>query len=215
MEGNSDDESEDESDGKSVDGGSEVGCNMEDEVEDGEIRSPILKSPIPEVEIRPISESPPVQVNDRSPENEPLGTEGLHELHGNPTIHKVVINDPVIPEKKAARVIDGGPQQKSTYVSGLVDQIVDDGPTPMVGLGKRNRAYRSPPSTGSMQGPPVRGFFHEPASDEQLFDLNRPTLENGSVGGEPVGGPISAQSPVISGPAGRLARGPSYSKGWC
>ncbi|MFS8010980.1 hypothetical protein Hanom_Chr14g01303431 [Helianthus anomalus] len=147
MEENSDDESTDESDGNSIDGGSEDGCNMEDEVEDGEIRYPILKSPVPVVEVRPPSEPPSAPVNDRSPEIETLDTEWLHDLHGNPTNPKEVINGSVIPEKEAAGVNDGGSHLKGTCVSGLVDQLIDDGPTPMVGLGKRNRANRSPPST--------------------------------------------------------------------
>ncbi|MFS7994484.1 hypothetical protein Hanom_Chr12g01106611 [Helianthus anomalus] len=164
----------DDYDGNSEDGGSEVGCNMEDEVEDGEIRSPIHKSPVPVVVLRSPSEPPSMPVDDRSPVNDTLDTERLHELHGNPTNLKEVINGSEIPEKVAAGVTDGGPHLKGSSVFGLgshdqavngsgpVDQLMNDGPTPIIGLEKRSREDRSPPSTGSMQGPPIRGFSHNP-----------------------------------------------------
>ncbi|MFS7982424.1 hypothetical protein Hanom_Chr10g00962731 [Helianthus anomalus] len=44
----------------------------------------------------------------------------------------------------------GGPNVES-YNSNPLD--VNEGPTPIFGLGKRNRAERSPPSLGSTQGP--------------------------------------------------------------
>ncbi|MFS7896402.1 hypothetical protein Hanom_Chr00s004632g01724261 [Helianthus anomalus] len=198
----------DDSDGNSEDGGSKVGCNMEDEVEDGEIRSPIHKSPVPEVVPRSPPESPSIPVDDRSQENVTLDTERLHEVHGIPTILKEVINESEIPEKVAAGATDGGPRleglsvdglgshDKSVNGSGPVDQLLNDGPTPIFGLGKRSREDRSPPSSGSMQGPPIRGFHHYPLPGELSFDLNNPASEHMSSRGAPAGGNLSYHSEV-------------------
>ncbi|XP_022003858.1 uncharacterized protein LOC110901312 [Helianthus annuus] len=48
------------------------------------------------------------------------------------------------------------------------------GSSPAFGLGKRSREVRSPPSSGSMQGPPMRNLNHDFEPGESSFDLNRP-----------------------------------------
>ncbi|MFS7889478.1 hypothetical protein Hanom_Chr00s000004g01607461 [Helianthus anomalus] len=56
--------------------------------------------------------------------------------------------------------------------TGPTIEMAGDGPTPLVNLGKRNRLDRSPPSSGSTQGPPQRSFFHPNGSNQDQLDLN-------------------------------------------
>ncbi|KAM0071560.1 putative RNA-directed DNA polymerase [Helianthus debilis subsp. tardiflorus] len=164
-------------------GGINVGNrNMENDMEDGEIRSPTVvnKSPVREVQQSPLlsSDQPSVPNIEAS-----VGVEksdvnvGLHEKAGK------VYGECSMPRESnyfnngvngmTAGAVGGNP----TFLereSPLMDQVDNDGPTPIVGLGKRNRNIRSPPSSESMEGPPVRGFCHDPTGDP-LFDLNRPS----------------------------------------
>ncbi|MFS7953580.1 hypothetical protein Hanom_Chr07g00620421 [Helianthus anomalus] len=188
-----DNESMEESDESSVERGGEDDCNMEDEVEDGKIRSLEQKSPVPVVEGRSPSVSPMDLVTDQSPEYEKSDPERLHEVHVESSNLKVFINGIVESENVAAGVNECGPHPNGACGNTLVDQISKDDPTPLVRLGKRNRANRSPPSFGSMQGPPTRSFYQDCASDEFSFDLNRPTSDFGTLSGEPVGGVTNYQ----------------------
>ncbi|MFS8004208.1 hypothetical protein Hanom_Chr13g01222991 [Helianthus anomalus] len=56
------------------------------------------------------------------------------------------------------------------------NNFMDDngGPTPANCLGKRNRAERSPPSIGSVQGPTQRKYGESCRSDSVSLDLNNP-----------------------------------------
>ncbi|MFS7910893.1 hypothetical protein Hanom_Chr02g00111521 [Helianthus anomalus] len=54
----------------------------------------------------------------------------------------------------------------------------ENGPTPSVNLGKRNRGERSPPSIGSMQGPSQKFFGQPNRSDPVSLDLNTPVGED-------------------------------------
>ncbi|KAJ0557124.1 putative RNA recognition motif domain, nucleotide-binding alpha-beta plait domain superfamily [Helianthus annuus] len=211
---NSDDESMDDSEENSEVEGSVDGGNMEDEVEDGEIRSPIQKSPAPVVEIRSPSEPSLQPVVDRSPEIEKLGNEELHDLHEYSPNNNKVINDDEIPEEVAAGIYDSGPNLKGISGfglgshdreingTGLVDLLKNDGPSPIIGLGKRSREDRSPPSIGSMQGPPTRSFHHNPLTGEFSFDLNKSTSEHLSSGGSLAGGENSSPSEINPGDEG-------------
>ncbi|MFS8027182.1 hypothetical protein Hanom_Chr16g01495611 [Helianthus anomalus] len=204
----------DDSDENSEVEGSVDGCNMDDEVEDGEIRSPVQKSPIPVVEIRSPSEPPSDPVVDRTSEFEKTDNEGLHELHENTLINKIGINDVEVPEKEAVGIFDSGPNLKGSSGFGLgsheqetngtrlVEQLKNDGPTPNIGLGKRSRKDRSPPSIGSMQGPSTRSFPHRPLTGEFYFDLNRSTSEHLHSGESLAGGEKSPPSEINPGDEG-------------
>ncbi|KAJ0917795.1 putative RNA recognition motif domain, nucleotide-binding alpha-beta plait domain superfamily [Helianthus annuus] len=156
--------------------------NMENDIEDGEIRSPsvVIKSPVKETRQSPFqsSDQPSVPNIEAS-----VGIEisdvnmGLHEkageVHGECSMPREsnYFNNGVT--GMTAEVLG----DNTTFVergNPLTDQVDHDGPTPIVGLGKRNRNLRSPPSSESMEGPPVRGFCHESTGDT-LFDLNRPS----------------------------------------
>ncbi|KAJ0714174.1 putative RNA recognition motif domain, nucleotide-binding alpha-beta plait domain superfamily [Helianthus annuus] len=187
--------SSEEPDNVSVAGGDEEVVNMVDEVEEGEIRSPVRKSPVPEECSRPPSDPPSDPVIDRSPLRVNLDAEksrdmfvdieepvsiGVHGLHGE--------HDVSIPEILAANLNGSGPRAKGVNNNHIVDHSAKDGPTPLTGLGKRNRADRSPPSSGSQQGPPLKSFFQDPTPEDISFDLNRPSLSaENSAGGEILG----------------------------
>ncbi|KAM0047199.1 hypothetical protein Hdeb2414_s0009g00325641 [Helianthus debilis subsp. tardiflorus] len=175
-------------------GGGEEDTNMVDEVEEGEIRSLVLNSSVPEEVNRPPSEPLSEPVNDQSPVNERLGPDrsramdgdneesvpvGLHEVHGESSNHNS--------ENVAAGSYDCGPYHKGVNNINLVDHLDQEGPTPHIGLGKRNRANRSPPSSDSMQGPPIKSFYQAPDPDDYSFDLNRPSSASGVFLCESVG----------------------------
>ncbi|MFS7985461.1 hypothetical protein Hanom_Chr11g00998641 [Helianthus anomalus] len=185
------DSSSEESDDVSVAGGDEENSNMVDEVEEGEIRSPILRSPVSEGTNRPPSEPPPEPANDRSPLIEKLGPERsrdmvggieepvddeLHGVHGESHGHNS--------ENVAADFLEDGPHLKGVNNNYSVDHLFQEGPTPLTGLRKRNRADRSPPSSGSQQGPPSKSFYQDPSPEDFSFDLNRPSPTSGAVFGE-------------------------------
>ncbi|MFS7940134.1 hypothetical protein Hanom_Chr05g00460111 [Helianthus anomalus] len=184
-----------EPEGVSVDG---IGGdhNMVDDVEDDEIRSPVVDDTPPErvVESSPsVTPGPNVALNIETPVEyeKPEDDLGLHEnvgnvhgvdlglqenvgnLHGEYNCHKETNCDNVGPKDMSAEK-DYGDVRRVERENNLVDQLQQNGPTPMTGLGKRSRNLRSPPSDASMQGPPNRGFCHDPLGDP-LFDLNRPS----------------------------------------
>ncbi|MFS8031269.1 hypothetical protein Hanom_Chr17g01543821 [Helianthus anomalus] len=159
-------------------GDNNVEC-VEDEVEDGEVRSPEIVRPAPETSNRSSSEPSIQPVSEKSPEVEEVETvEMLHEMHGESSIPRVTVNVPVGPEEVAAGCYGSGPQHLENCGNSKVDQLEQDGPTPIVGIGKRSREDRSPPSTCSMQGPPIRGFSQNTSSGDFSFDLNRPNADN-------------------------------------
>ncbi|KAF5754385.1 putative RNA-directed DNA polymerase [Helianthus annuus] len=166
--------------------------NMEEVEEDGEIRSPAAEAPVPENIVRPSSSSNLNSGNEKSPVKVTLDNEeAVHVLHGKSHGHMEFHNNS---NKGASRTVnieakklDGGPQLMEENRIGNTIYSNQEGPTPSVGLGKRNRANRSPPSSGSMQGPPTRGFFQDPNSCNVSIDLNRSTSESGSRNGEYVG----------------------------
>ncbi|MFS7989644.1 hypothetical protein Hanom_Chr11g01049321 [Helianthus anomalus] len=164
---------------------------MVDEVEEGEIRSPILRSPVSEGNIRSPSEPPSAPTNVRSPLIEKLvfersrdmvggieepGDNELHGVHGESHGHNS--------ENVAADFLEDGPHLKEVNINNSVDQLFQEGPTPLTGLRKRNRADRSPPSSGSQQGPPSKSFYQDPSPENFSFDLNRPSSSSGAVTGE-------------------------------
>ncbi|MFS7936464.1 hypothetical protein Hanom_Chr05g00415891 [Helianthus anomalus] len=179
-------------DGKSV-GINKEGHNMANDVEDGEIRSPECSVPSPVMEVRsptapqvdPLAVPLDVSVHDQSPFFEKLDNERvLHEAHGGKigecskpwesNYNNEGTND------LAAKGVDGGPILQEERDCNVVGQFDQFGPTPLSGLGKRSRAHRSPPSSGSMNGPPNRGFFQDPPAEDLPFDLNRPSSLSGS-----------------------------------
>ncbi|KAJ0445701.1 putative RNA-directed DNA polymerase [Helianthus annuus] len=56
--------------------------------------------------------------------------------------------------------------------------MINDGPTPFVNLGKRNRDDCSPPSIGSTQGPTQKVFYQAGRSNLEPIDLNTPGRAN-------------------------------------
>ncbi|MFS7977040.1 hypothetical protein Hanom_Chr10g00899531 [Helianthus anomalus] len=184
-----DNKSSQESDKCSFDGRDDEDYNMADDVEEGEIRSPEVAISAPEKEVRSSSEPQKDPVHEPSPDNEEMdNVRVLHEMHGECSIPKEPNNNYEGTDGMEAGDFVGGPQLQEERDFGFVDQSKQDGPTPMAGLGKRNRANRSPPSSGSMQGPPTRGYNQDPITDELPFDLNRPSIVSGSFSGEPLGG---------------------------
>ncbi|KAF5806317.1 putative RNA recognition motif domain, nucleotide-binding alpha-beta plait domain superfamily [Helianthus annuus] len=166
--------------------------NMVDEVEEGELRSPeaIGASPgnVTKATTVESAGSPIILENERSVEYEKSENGfGMHvndgDKHGDGTFPRHSINDDVGPECLAAGKFCGhnGAEERGCN---LMDRIDQTGPTPLVGLGKRNRNLRSPPSDGSMQ--PNRGFCHDPLGDP-LFDLNRPSFSTDSRIQDPIG----------------------------
>ncbi|KAM0027520.1 putative RNA recognition motif domain, nucleotide-binding alpha-beta plait domain superfamily [Helianthus debilis subsp. tardiflorus] len=155
----SDGEQNEEGSGASSDGDtSEEGDNMEDDTEEGEIKSPAANVPVPENIVRSTSAA---QVgHEESPDNEPLGNlESLHAVHGEIKSPSNFNKVNTCTLNVAATTSNSGPQQLVEKENDYLDNVNQYGPTPITGLGKRNRDVRSPPSTDSMVGPPTRGFF--------------------------------------------------------
>ncbi|MFS7964862.1 hypothetical protein Hanom_Chr08g00755331 [Helianthus anomalus] len=148
---------------------------MDDEVVDGEIRSPILNSPVPEKDTRPPLKPPSEPITEKSLDNERSGLDeprglfgeyeksdpvGQNELHGESFSQHEVINMSMDTENVAAAYC--GPHIVGDSGSNVEVHLDKEGPTPTIGLGKRSRDNRSPPSSGSMQGPPVKCFYQDP-----------------------------------------------------
>ncbi|MFS7998658.1 hypothetical protein Hanom_Chr12g01156491 [Helianthus anomalus] len=144
--------------------------NMMDEVEEREIRSPEKSVPSPKKTLdneRPLHEDPQkCVVHEQSPCPDTLNNERtlhenigeMHENYYNP--RESYFNNEEV-NSMAADKFNGGPNMQEEREGNNMDKIYQFGPTPIVGLGKRSRANRSPPSAGSMQGPPNRGFFQD------------------------------------------------------
>ncbi|MFS7902071.1 hypothetical protein Hanom_Chr01g00006971 [Helianthus anomalus] len=173
---------------------------MEDEVEDGEIRSPATPASSPEKEDRPSSgdqdvprvETQKVSVHEKSPSFEKADNERLlHDerggLHGESTYPREYYHNNERNKVLAAEKVTGGPNLQEERGCNFVDQINQFGPTPISGLGKRSRDVRSPPSSGSMQGPPNRAFAQDPPAANPRFDLNRPSYTSDSLNDESPG----------------------------
>ncbi|MFS7932557.1 hypothetical protein Hanom_Chr04g00369221 [Helianthus anomalus] len=178
---------------------------MDEEAEEGEIRSPGLNSPMPEEGDRPPSEPPSKSVFEQSLEGEKLGQvgsreahgefeksghTGMHEVHGEVYTQQEDNNGSVFPENVEVGSNFCGPHHVGASGSKLVDHLDQVGPTPIIGLGKRNRDNRSPPSSGSMQGPPLKSLYHDPNPDDTSFsfDLNRPSFGTEPCIGVSIGG---------------------------
>ncbi|MFS7908548.1 hypothetical protein Hanom_Chr01g00084461 [Helianthus anomalus] len=170
---------------------------MVDEVEDGEIRSPEVTVPSPEKILdneRSLHGVPQkFSVHEQSPCLDTLDNEGpLHEkngeLHGDYSNPREPNLNNDEENSMAAEKFNGGPTLQEEREGNIMDKIYQFGPTPIVGLGKRSRAHRSPPSAGSMQGPPSRGFFHDSPAGDHHIDLNRPLSESVSLSEENSGG---------------------------
>ncbi|MFS7902931.1 hypothetical protein Hanom_Chr01g00017261 [Helianthus anomalus] len=97
-----------------------------------------------------------------------LGT-NEHGVHGEGPFHGKH-NDDVGTEKMAAAKTGGDPQFLEEKETDHVTHNPVSEPTPQHGLGKRPRAFRSPPSSGSMQGPPTRNCFQDNRSDDGRWD---------------------------------------------
>ncbi|MFS7902068.1 hypothetical protein Hanom_Chr01g00006941 [Helianthus anomalus] len=173
---------------------------MEDEVEDGEIRSPATPASSPEKEDRPSSgdqdvprvETQKVPVHEKSPsfekaDNERLLYDERGGLHGESTYPREYYHNNERNKVLAAEKVTGGPNLQEERGCNFVDQINQFGPTPISGLGKRSRDVRSPPSSGSMQGPPNRAFAQDPPAANPRFDLNRPSYTSDSLNDESPG----------------------------
>ncbi|MFS7965737.1 hypothetical protein Hanom_Chr09g00765691 [Helianthus anomalus] len=90
---------------------------------------------------------------------------GNNDLHGeeNMTANKVCNNEGDLgnrdgPIKKGGGYYGPNESGPDVGVSQPNFELGEDGPTPIISLGKRNRDDRSPPSTGSMQGPSQKIF---------------------------------------------------------
>ncbi|MFS7935573.1 hypothetical protein Hanom_Chr05g00405091 [Helianthus anomalus] len=159
---------------------------MEDDLEEGECSSPV----IPQSD--PVGGCHPLPVDRKSPENDSPGEVGQsehvkfpgvgesvrdptpvsQEVHGDGSMHED--NNGMGNDNMVAEVSGGGPQILEERENVLLDKNNVVGLSPAFGLGKRSREVRSPPSTGSMQGPPMRNFNHDFESGDTSFDLNRP-----------------------------------------
>ncbi|MFS7985472.1 hypothetical protein Hanom_Chr11g00998751 [Helianthus anomalus] len=160
---------------------------MDDEIEDGECTAPVAPQPDPKAVGRPWTEYRSSPENVLLPEVERLESEKFpnagesfrdplweaHGMHGDDSSHET-FNDNMGNEKKADELSGCGPQLLEERGNSILNNSIEEGPTPVIGLGKRSRDVRSPPSTGSMQGPPLRSFNHCFGSGESSFDLNRP-----------------------------------------
>ncbi|MFS7982133.1 hypothetical protein Hanom_Chr10g00959151 [Helianthus anomalus] len=186
----------DDSDGFSVGDNTEENNQKFGDFEEGELIPPMECQPEPEGDFRPTSESQNNRDYEELPIDDQLECEksaGMgksvrepmmksHGLHGENISHGDC-NNGVGPINEAAGMLDGGTHQLDERDFHTKEPGSKEGPTPLIGLGKRPRANRSPPSTGSMQGPPSRSFCqsqHQNSVDGS-FDLNRPTLFNQSV----------------------------------
>ncbi|MFS7947299.1 hypothetical protein Hanom_Chr06g00546651 [Helianthus anomalus] len=156
--------------------------DMED-IEEGEVRQveqnvlegqDVGEIPVTEVnELRTSgdgTDTPVVNEQSRGGGRFPQKDQGINSNMGNPNLHgeenttdhvpphEVDKGDEWTPElanNAANGPGDGGPMG----LDGLPSQVGgDDGPTPVNCLGKRSRAFRSPPSLGSIQGPAQRFF---------------------------------------------------------
>ncbi|MFS7980751.1 hypothetical protein Hanom_Chr10g00942951 [Helianthus anomalus] len=157
---------------------------MLNDYEEGEVRSSEPNQPVPEVvsQQSPVSQPNP-EFGKPSEDVRLVYEESVHGLHGEHSFPKESVNkvNKVGTVELAAGKSNGGSQYQDVREDPLVDPVHQDGPTPSVGLGKRSRAHRSPPSSGSMQGPPTRGFYQNPDNEDFSFDLNRPSVETTSV----------------------------------
>ncbi|MFS7889477.1 hypothetical protein Hanom_Chr00s000004g01607451 [Helianthus anomalus] len=158
----------------------EEGENIKDDlIVDGQCTSPTV--PLPDLEgwanPRRIPGLPDTGVSVRYPLWE------SQKLHGEEALHEA-FNDILGNGNKAAEVPGYGPQILEERDYPILNNSIAEGPTPATGLGKRSRDVRSPPSTGSMQGPPLRNFDHCFGSDEPSFDLIRPVTCPRSADGE-------------------------------
>ncbi|MFS8022689.1 hypothetical protein Hanom_Chr16g01442451 [Helianthus anomalus] len=132
--------------------------NMVNDVEEGEIRSSeVLESSpgnVAKTDTFDSSASPSVSEKERSVEHEkPDDCLDMHEnignTHGDETFPRKSINDNVGPGILAAEKVSGYNRAEERDCN-MVDHLDQSGPTPLFGLGKRNRNFRSPPSDGSM-----------------------------------------------------------------
>ncbi|KAF5805004.1 putative RNA recognition motif domain, nucleotide-binding alpha-beta plait domain superfamily [Helianthus annuus] len=177
----------------------------EEDVEDGEIRpsnhsnvgnQEVHQSPVPE-----LGENSPAGVKidnpvgkDKSPvdQGSPFHEEsptfdvnmGNNVLHGeeNMTADKVCNNEGDLGNRNGSIKKGGGyygPNEPGpdVGVSQPNFELGEDGPTPIISLGKRNRDDRSPPSIGSMQGPSQKIFGMPNKSGSVSLDLNSPLVE--------------------------------------
>ncbi|MFS7949111.1 hypothetical protein Hanom_Chr06g00567731 [Helianthus anomalus] len=195
--------------------------NMADDVEDGEIWSPevVESSPAKVVETTPAEPNGPIIASNNESPVEHENSEdvlGLHgnfgNLHGENNCHGETNYDNVGPDVLSAEK-DIGNIRREEREDNLVDHLQQNGPTPMIGLAKRSRNLRSPPSDASMQGPPNRGFCHDPLGDP-LFDLNSPSSSVDSKNPKPPGEDCHGQpvpilpdvhpDPGVSGPFARI-----------
>ncbi|MFS7979488.1 hypothetical protein Hanom_Chr10g00927881 [Helianthus anomalus] len=166
--------------------------SVEDELEDGECSSPVRSQPEPATEGKPRTEyqkSPeklfPEEIEQPEEKKSPkvgrsvrnLGS-SIPKLHGNETLHKDINDMGNI--DGAAELSGSGPRVMDERDNDLLNNYNRVGPSPAIGLGKRPREVRSPPSTGSMHGPPVRNFNHDFQSEESSLDLNRPMSSPGN-----------------------------------
>ncbi|MFS7992403.1 hypothetical protein Hanom_Chr12g01081811 [Helianthus anomalus] len=176
---------------------------MEDEAEEGEIKSPVANVPVPENIVRSTSAS---HVRHEEPlDNEPMeNLESLHVLHGETKSPLNFNKENTETLNVATTTSNSGPHQSVEKENGFMDNLNQDGPTPITGLGKRNRAVRIPPSTDSMLGPPTRGFYQNLNPDDSSIDLNNPASDVGLGYGEQDDG--ERQSHIPS--AGRIQEFP-------
>ncbi|KAJ0800366.1 putative RNA recognition motif domain, nucleotide-binding alpha-beta plait domain superfamily [Helianthus annuus] len=167
---------------------------MADDFEEGEIRQPENDQPIPDWnKVSPVKKAPEsgsvIAPEFERMEDGRLNTKGeairfsireSQALHGENSTHGNY-NYNVGPEALLEKKTAVEPQSLEERENFLVDQLCQDGPTPQTGLGKRPGAFRSPPSSDSMQGPPSRNFKHNLEPGGTSFDLNSPTVNIGDT----------------------------------
>ncbi|MFS7933279.1 hypothetical protein Hanom_Chr04g00377841 [Helianthus anomalus] len=197
----------------------EVDDGYEDsETEEGEVRSPAIVNQSPAAANRSSSDPTCNQVGEKPSEEEGVkSVEFLHEVHGESSFPKEAFNVPVGPEVEAAGDIGCGPEDNNISEKRNLDIMDQVGPTPIPGLRKRNRENRSPPSSGSMQGPPTRGFHHGSSSSDFSFDLNRPNADFVYTNGVELDGVNPGQNRVAPGRGvsdGRAEGPPEVGDGW-
>ncbi|MFS7965551.1 hypothetical protein Hanom_Chr09g00763591 [Helianthus anomalus] len=166
--------------------------SVEDELEEGECSSPVRSQPEPVTDGKPGMEyqKSPEKLfpgEHEQPENEKSPKVGRSvrnlgsstpKLHGNETLHEGINDMGNI--DGAAELSGSDPRVMEERDNDFLNNYNSVDPSPAIGLGKRPREVRSPPSTGSMQGPPVRNFNHDFQSEDSSLDLNRPMSSPGN-----------------------------------
>ncbi|MFS7992677.1 hypothetical protein Hanom_Chr12g01085131 [Helianthus anomalus] len=156
---------------------------MEDDIEDGEIR--------PDSDSNLNSGQAGNEESPRVEQGSPRSLErSMHEVHGKQQsadgIPKTINVDvgPATTVDQANNIINNLDNTKDPKASGVRQEPMSSGPftgpTP-VALRKRTRDTRSPASSDSTNGPPIRPFCHRIDEEGHPIDLNSPCIPNGAA----------------------------------